>query len=152
MRQSWDEYFLSLAHYVSTRATCDRLHAGTVLVKDKRILATGYNGSLPHADHCDDVGHLMVEGHCVATIHSEANAVANAARTGAITQDATAYVTATPCWNCIKILVAAGIQRIVFDKPYENAAATHPPNLAQILTQTGVTLEQLGPIKLVGIE
>ncbi len=147
MRQSWDEYFLSLAHHVATRATCDRLLAGCVLVKDKRILATGYNGSLPDADHCDDVGHLMLEGHCVATIHAEANAVANAARAGVSTMGATAYVTATPCWNCLKILVAAGIKRVVFDCEYSNAAQTHPPNVHKLLSQADVTLVHLAPVE-----
>lgn len=145
MRQSWDEYFLALAHHVATRATCDRLHAGCVLVRDKRILATGYNGSLPGADHCDDVGHLMVEGHCVATIHAEANAVANAARAGVSTMGATAYVTATPCWNCLKILVAAGIKRIVFDIEYPSAASTHPSNVQKLLSQSDVTMVHLAP-------
>src|SRR4030042_6523961 len=115
MRQSWDEFFLTLARHVSTRATCDRLHAGCVLVSDKRILSTGYNGSLPGVDHCDDVGHLMMNDHCVATEHAERNAVANAARAGVSTLGSTAYVTHTPCWDCIKHLVAAGIKRIVYD-------------------------------------
>jgi len=75
MRQSWDEYFLTLAKHASTRATCDRLHAGCVIVKEKRIVSTGYNGSLPGADHCDEVGHLMINNHCVATEHAERNAV-----------------------------------------------------------------------------
>lgn len=140
MRETWEKYFLRLAKHVSTRATCDRLHAGCVLVVDKRILATGYNGSLPGADHCDDVGHLMVDNHCVATIHAEANAVANAARAGVSTINATAFVTATPCWNCIRILVAAGVKKIVYDQKYQNAASTHPPNTAEILKKSGVKL------------
>jgi len=143
MRQSWNEYFLMLARHVSTRATCDRLNAGCVLVRDKRILATGYNGSLPGADHCDDVGHLMMNDHCVATIHAEANAVANAARAGVGTMGASAYVTATPCWNCIKILVAAGIKTIFFELTYPNAQATHPPNIDEILGKTEVVLKQI---------
>ncbi len=142
MRQSWDEYFLMLASHVSTRATCDRLHAGCVLVRNKRILSTGYNGSLPGVDHCDDVGHLLINGHCVATAHAEANAVSNAAREGIETMDATAYVTATPCWNCIKTLVTAGIKKIIFKDTYENAASSYPPNLQEILLKAGVSVEQ----------
>ena len=140
MRQSWDEYFLMLARHVSTRATCDRLHAGCVLVRDKRILSTGYNGSLPGAGHCDDEGHLMQDGHCIATIHAEANAVANAARAGVSTMDSSAYVTATPCWNCIKNLVAAGVKDIVYEKKYLNSTLTHPENINDILEKAGVTL------------
>jgi len=143
MRQSWDEYFLTLAHHASTRATCDRLHAGCVIVKEKRIVSTGYNGSLPGVDHCNDVGHLLMNGHCVATEHAERNAVANAARAGVSTMDATAYVTHTPCWDCIKHLAAAGVKRIVYRMEYSNAASTHPPNIREILSQAGVTLEQV---------
>ena len=144
MRQSWDEYFLTLARHVSTRATCDRLHAGCALVRDKRILATGYNGSLPGADHCGEVGHLMMNGHCVATEHAERNAVANAARAGVSTLGAIAYITHTPCWDCIKHLAAAGISAIWFEQEYPNSRATHPPNLETILVQAGVTLKKFG--------
>jgi len=143
MRQSWDEYFLTLARHVSTRATCDRLLAGCVLVKDKRIVSTGYNGSLPGADHCDDVGHLMMNEHCVATEHAERNAVANAARAGVSTLGATAYITHTPCWDCIKHLAAAGIKQIIYDQEYSNALATHPPNIMEILEQAGVGLRRM---------
>lgn len=143
MRESWDHYFMHLAEMVSTRATCDRLHAGCVLVKDKRILATGYNGSLPGADHCDEVGHLMMDGHCVATAHAETNGVANAARAGVSTLGATAYVTHTPCWNCIKVLVQAGVTKILFSKPYANAAVTHPKDIDNILSKAGVILKLL---------
>ena len=146
MRQSWDEYFLTLAKYASTRATCDRLHAGCVIVKDKRIVSTGYNGSLPGADHCDDVGHLLMNGHCVATEHAERNAVANAARAGVSTMGATAYVTHTPCWDCIKHLAAAGIVKILYDKEYPNSASTHPPKIMEILEKAGVELVRL-PLK-----
>lgn len=141
MRQSWDEYFLTLAKFVSTRATCDRLHAGCVLVKDKRILATGYNGSLPGVEHCDDVGHLMMDNHCVATAHAETNAVANAARAGVSTMGSTAYITHTPCWNCIKSLVAAGVRKIIFGESYPNAVSTHPPNIKDILIKADVQLK-----------
>jgi dCMP deaminase len=144
MRQTWDEYFMTLARHSATRATCDRLHAGCVLVRDKRILATGYNGSLPGAEHCDEAGHLMMDGHCVATEHAERNAVANAARAGVSTMGATAYVTHTPCWTCIKHLVAAGIQGIVYEEEYPNAAATHPPTMVRILAQAGATLKRIG--------
>ncbi len=143
MRQSWDEYFLMLARHVSTRATCDRLHAGCVIVKEKRIVSTGYNGSLPGADHCDDVGHLIMNGHCVATEHAERNAVANAARAGVSTLGATAYITHTPCWDCIKHLAAAGIKRIVFKLDYPNAQTTHPPNIDEILYKAGVRFERM---------
>ena len=143
MRQTWDEYFLTLARHVATRGTCDRLHAGCVLVKDKRILATGYNGSLPGADHCDEVGHLIMNGHCVATEHAERNAVANAARAGVSTLGATAFITHTPCWDCIKHLAAAGVTNIIYNSEYENARSTHPSNLEKILKKAGISLKRI---------
>ena len=70
-RVSWDEYFMNIARVVATRATCDRKHVGAVLVRDKTILATGYNGSARGLEHCDDAGHMMEDGHCVRTVHAE---------------------------------------------------------------------------------
>jgi len=118
---------------VATRATCDRLHCGCVLVKDKRIISTGYNGSLPGVGHCDDVGHLMMNDHCVATEHAERNAVANAARAGVSTLGATAYITHNPCWDCLKHLVSAGITKVVFDEVYGDITKTYPENINEIL-------------------
>src|SRR5580658_4416360 len=101
-RKPWDQYFMDIAKMVATRATCDRKHVGAVLVRDRIILSTGYNGSIRGMPHCDEVGHLMENGHCVATIHAEANAILQAARTGAMIDRATCYVTASPCWSCFK--------------------------------------------------
>ena len=80
-RASWDEYFMNIARVVSTRSTCDRKHVGAVIVRDKTILSTGYNGSIRGLPHCDEVGHLMEDGHCVRTIHAEANAICRPPRT-----------------------------------------------------------------------
>src|SRR6185312_9890322 len=99
-RASWDEYFMQIARDVATRATCDRKHVGAVIVRDKCILATGYNGSIRGLPHCDEDGHLMEDGHCVRTIHAEANAIIQAARNGVRIEGATVYVTASPCWGC----------------------------------------------------
>lgn len=114
MRLSWDDYFLEIATVVAERATCDRAHVGCVLVRDKRILSTGYNGSPSGQPHCDDEGHLLVAGHCVRTVHAEVNAVIQAARHGVGTEGATAYVTHSPCYECAKVLVTAGVARIVY--------------------------------------
>ena len=81
IRASWDEYFMAIARVVATRSTCDRKHVGAVIVREKMILTTGYNGSIRGLGHCDDEGHLMEEGHCVRTVHAEANAIVQAART-----------------------------------------------------------------------
>ena len=82
VRVSWDEYFMNIAREVSTRSTCDRKFVGAVIVRDKSILATGYNGSIRGLPHCDEEGHLMEDGHCVRTVHAEANAIVQAARNG----------------------------------------------------------------------
>lgn len=121
-RATWDEYFSKIAKDVATRATCDRKHVGCVLVsEEKHILATGYNGSAAGLAHCDDVGHLMEDGHCVRTVHAEMNAVAQAARNGIRLGGATCYVTASPCWPCFKVLVNAGIKKIKFVEFYRDA-------------------------------
>lgn len=117
-RQSWDEYFLNIAQEVATRSTCNRKHVGAVIVRDRSILATGYNGSIRGMPHCDDVGHLMVNDHCIRTVHAEANAVAQAARNGVRIEGATVYVTALPCFDCFKLLANSCIQRIVYDEFY----------------------------------
>lgn len=122
-RPEWDEYFLKLAMLVSERATCPRMHCGCVLVKDKRILATGYNGSIPGGEHCEDVGCLVVDNHCIRTIHAEMNAILQCSVHGISTQGAIAYVTNMPCTNCAKALIAAGIKEVVIFSDYHDTKA-----------------------------
>jgi dCMP deaminase len=119
-RASWDEYFMRIAEEVASRATCDRKHVGAVIVRDKSILATGYNGSIRGLPNCDEEGHMMEDGHCVRTIHAEANAIIQAARNGVRIDAATVYVTASPCWACFRMIANAGIQRIVFGEFYRD--------------------------------
>lgn len=123
-RPSWDDYFMAICKIVATRSTCDRLRAGAVLVRDNRILSTGYNGSPPGLPHCDDVGHLMEEGHCVRTIHADHNVILQAAVIpGGSTKGATLYLKFSPCIHCCKYIVAAGIRRVVVGKVYRNPDA-----------------------------
>lgn len=117
-RPSWGDYFMTIAHAAAARSTCDRKHVGCVLVVNRQIIATGYNGSVPGAEHCDDVGHDMVNGHCVRTVHAEVNAVAQAAARGVSTKGAIAYVNTYPCWSCFKALAAAGIVVVYYDDAY----------------------------------
>src|SRR5689334_8763031 len=119
-RDSWDEYFMNIAGQVATRATCDRKHVGAVLVRDKTILSTGYNGSIRGLPHCDEVGHMMENGHCVATVHAEANAIIQAARNGVRIDSATIYTTASPCWPCFKLIANSGCVKIVFGEFYRD--------------------------------
>jgi len=118
MRPDWDSYFMKIAAAVSERSTCDRAYVGCVLVLEKRILTTGFNGSPSGQPHCDEAGHLMVDGHCVRTIHAETNAIIQAALHGVSTKGATCYVTHFPCINCTKVLINAGIVRLVFSNNY----------------------------------
>jgi len=119
-RASWDEYFMAIARQVATRSTCDRKHVGAVIVRDRMILATGYNGSLRGLPHCDDIGHLMDGGHCVRTVHAEANAIVQAARSGVRLEGGEIYVTASPCFGCFKLIANAGLARVVFGEFYRD--------------------------------
>jgi dCMP deaminase len=111
---------MNIAKEVATRSTCDRKHVGAVIVRDKSILATGYNGSVRGLGHCDDEGHLMEDGHCVRTVHAEANAIVQAARNGMRIDGASITVTASPCWGCFRLIANAGIVRIVFGEFYRD--------------------------------
>ena len=117
-RTDWPHYFMNIAREVSTRATCDRKHVGAIIVRDKNILSTGYNGSIRNQPHCDEAGHDMVGGHCVRTVHAEANAILQAARHGVRIDGADIYTTASPCWECFKLIANAGIQRIFYREFY----------------------------------
>jgi dCMP deaminase len=108
---------------VSERATCPRMHCGCVLVKEKQILSTGYNGSIPGDEHCEDVGCMVVDNHCVRTIHAEMNAILQCSSHGISTQGATAYITNMPCTNCAKALITAGIKEIVIFSNYHDTLA-----------------------------
>lgn len=123
-RPNWDQYFLKLAMLASERATCPRMHCGCVLAKNKNVIATGYNGSIPGDEHCEDTGCLMVDNHCVRTVHAEMNALIQAARRGHATDGATAYVTNMPCTTCAKALITAGIKRVVVFSDYHDTMAT----------------------------
>ncbi|MBS3131213.1 dCMP deaminase family protein [Candidatus Woesearchaeota archaeon] len=119
-RVSWEEYFMNIAKQVATRSTCDRKHVGALIVRNKTILSTGYNGSIRGIPHCDEVGHMMENGHCVATIHAEANAVLQAARNGVMIESSEVYITASPCWICFKMLANAGIKKIYYGEFYRD--------------------------------
>lgn len=112
---------MNVAKVASTRSTCSRKHVGAVIVRERSILATGYNGSIRGMPHCDEVGHLMEDGHCVRTVHAEANAIVQAAHNGARIADGTIYVTASPCWACFRLIANAGIRRICFGEFYRDA-------------------------------
>jgi dCMP deaminase len=133
-RASWDEYFMRIAQVVSTRSTCERKYVGAVIVRDRTILSTGYNGSIRGMPHCTDVGHMMEAGHCVATIHAECNAILQAAKNGVMIEGGTLYVTASPCWNCFKQSANAGLIRICYGEFYRDE------RIFEVAAQIGVEL------------
>jgi dCMP deaminase len=138
-RSSWDQYFMDIARQVASRATCDRKHVGALLVRDRTILSTGYNGSIRGLPHCDDVGHMMENGHCVATVHAEANAIIQAAKNGVRIDGATLYTSASPCWSCFKLIANAGCLRIVFGEFYRDQ------RIFEYAARLGLELVQLAP-------
>ena len=125
---------MNIAREVSTRSTCDRKFVGSVIVRDKCILATGYNGSIRGLPHCDEEGHLMEDGHCVRTVHAEANAIVQAARNGVRIDGSGIYVTASPCWGCFRLIANAGIMRIVFGEFYRD------PKIFDVAQRLGIEL------------
>lgn len=119
-RSDWQEYFMKIALQVSTRSTCDRKFVGAVIVKDNIILSTGYNGSIRGLKHCDEIGHIMENNHCVATVHAEANAIIHAARMGVSIDSAEIYTTSSPCWYCFKLIAHSGIRKIYYGEFYRD--------------------------------
>jgi dCMP deaminase len=147
-RPSWDQYFLTITRQVAERSTCTRAKVGAVIVRDKNILATGYNGAPAGLPHCLDVGCLVytsrtpsgeVEENCFRTIHAEINAIAQAAKNGANIRDADIYITHTPCIHCLKVLINTGIRRICYEHEYKRHT------LAELLGYTDVKLERVAP-------
>ena len=146
-RPSWDEYFMGIAQQVASRATCDRGKSGAVLTKDKRVIATGYVGAPSGLPHCDEVGHLMKtiidedehrKQHCVRTTHAEQNAIVQAARHGVSIEGSTLYCKMEPCLDCAKMIINAGIKRVVAEKRYHAAKLT-----GEFFKQAGVELKVL---------
>lgn len=132
---------MRIAEQVATRSTCDRKNIGAVIVRDKTILSTGYNGSIRGAPHCDEVGHDMENGHCVRTNHAEANAIVQAAKNGVAIDDSEIYVTASPCLTCFKLIANAGIRVVYFKEFYRDERITIYAN------QAGIRLVYMGLVE-----
>lgn len=137
-RISWDEYFMAQSHLLSLRSTCSRLSVGATIVKDKRIVSGGYNGSIKGDEHCIDVGCKVVEGHCVRTIHAEINAILQCSKFGVGTEGATIYVTHFPCLNCTKSIIQAGIKEICYANDYRNNEYAQ-----ELLEKSGVVVRKV---------
>ena len=143
-RPTWHQYFLTITRQVAERSTCTRAKVGAVIVRDKNILATGYNGAPAGMPHCTDVGCLVytsrtpsgeTEENCFRTIHAEINAIAQAAKNGAAISGASIYITHTPCIHCLKVLINTGIRRVFYEREYKRQT------LDDLLRYTDVRLE-----------
>lgn len=137
-RIPWTQYFMTQALVIAQRSTCNRALVGNVLVKDNRIIATGYNGSPYGQAHCDDVGHQLVDGHCVRTIHSEINSLLQCASNGISTQNSEIYVTHYPCYYCSKALVQAGVRKVNYVYDYRV-----DPLSEKLFKDTGVVVNKV---------
>lgn len=141
-RITWDQYFMSQSYLLKSRSTCQRLAVGAVIVRDKRMIAGGYNGSVTGGVHCIDEGCYVVDGHCVRTIHAEMNALLQCSKFGVATEAAEIYVTHFPCLHCTKAIIQAGIQAVYYSEDYKN-----DPYAIELLQQSGVKIQKV-PIEL----
>lgn len=137
-RIEWDQYFMAQSFLLSSRSTCTRLSVGATIVRDKRIIAGGYNGSIAGGDHCIDKGCYVVDNHCVRTIHAEMNALLQCAKFGVPTEGAEIYVTHFPCLQCTKSIIQAGINVIYYAEDYKN-----DPYALELLEQANVKVEKV---------
>ncbi|MFS0780844.1 ComE operon protein 2 [Bacillus sp. 1P06AnD] len=137
-RISWDQYFMAQSHLLALRSTCTRLTVGATIVRDNRIIAGGYNGSIAGGVHCIDQGCYVIDNHCVRTIHAEMNALLQCAKFGVPSDGAEIYVTHFPCLQCCKSLIQAGIKTVHYAKDYKN----HEYAL-ELFRQSGVALHKV---------
>ncbi|MGP7819024.1 ComE operon protein 2 [Niallia sp. 01092] len=137
-RISWDEYFMAQSELLALRSTCTRLAVGATIVRDKRIIAGGYNGSIAGGIHCIDEGCYVIDNHCVRTVHAEMNALLQCAKFGVATEGADIYVTHFPCLQCCKAIIQAGIKTVYYANDYKN----HPYAI-ELFNQAGIVMQQV---------
>jgi dCMP deaminase len=137
-RISWDQYFMAQSHLLALRSTCTRLTVGATVVRDKRIIAGGYNGSIAGGDHCIDKGCYVIDNHCVRTIHAEMNALLQCAKFGVPTAEAEIYVTHFPCLQCCKAIIQAGIKTVYYAEDYKNH-----PHAVELFQKANVKTEKV---------
>ncbi|MGY3715471.1 ComE operon protein 2 [Sutcliffiella cohnii] len=137
-RISWNQYFMAQSHLLALRSTCTRLAVGATIVRDKRIIAGGYNGSIAGGVHCIDEGCYVIDNHCVRTIHAEVNALLQCAKFGVPTEGAEIYVTHFPCLHCCKSLIQAGIKVVYYAQDYKNH-----PYAEELFKQANVRTEKV---------
>jgi dCMP deaminase len=137
-RISWDQYFMSQSQLLALRSTCTRLAVGATIVREKRMIAGGYNGSIAGGVHCSDEGCYVIDNHCVRTIHAEMNALLQCAKFGVPTEGAEIYVTHFPCLQCCKALIQSGIKTVYYAVDYKNH-----PYAVELFKQANVNVQQV---------
>lgn len=137
-RIPWDQYFMSQSLLLSTRSTCTRLAVGATIVRDRRVISGGYNGSVSGDVHCTDVGCYVVDGHCIRTIHAEVNAILQCAKFGVPTKGADIYVSYFPCLQCTKTIIQAGIKNLYYLHDYRTSEYAK-----ELLEHAGISLIQV---------
>lgn len=137
-RISWDQYFMAQSHLLALRSTCERLTVGATIVREKRIIAGGYNGSVSGDSHCIDEGCYVVDGHCVRTVHAEMNALLQCAKFGVPTEGAEMYVTHFPCLQCCKTIIQSGVKTVYYATDYKN-----DPYAMELFRKSGVDTKKV---------
>lgn len=137
-RIPWDQYFMSQSMLLAMRSTCTRLSVGATIVREKRVISGGYNGSVSGDVHCSEHGCYLIDGHCVRTVHAEMNALLQCAKFGVKTEGADIYVTHFPCLQCTKTIIQSGIRKIFFLKNYHNHSYA-----LKLLEQANIKVEQV---------
>ena len=137
-RITWDQFFMAQCHLLALRSTCTRLAVGAIVVRDNRIIAGGYNGSISGGDHCIDHGCYVVDNHCVRTIHAEMNALLQCSKYGIPASASTLYVTHFPCLQCAKAIIQAGVKNVFYALDYRNNEYA-----GKLFTQSGVTVQHI---------
>lgn len=137
-RITWDQFFMAQCHLLAVRSTCTRLAVGATIVRDNRIIAGGYNGSISGGDHCIDHGCYVVDNHCVRTIHAEMNALLQCSKYGIPVADSTLYVTHFPCLQCSKAIIQSGIRNLYYATDYKNSDYA-----IQLFEQSGISVQHI---------
>lgn len=137
-RIPWDQYFMSQSLLLSTRSTCTRLAVGATIVRDRRVISGGYNGSVSGDVHCTEVGCYVVDGHCIRTVHAEVNAILQCAKFGVPTEGADIYVSHFPCLQCTKTIIQAGISNLYYLHDYKTSEYAK-----ELLTHSGIAMRQV---------
>lgn len=137
-RITWDQFFMAQCHLLALRSTCTRLAVGAIVVRDHRMIAGGYNGSISGGDHCIDHGCYVIDNHCVRTIHAEMNALLQCSKYGTPAADSTIYVTHFPCLQCAKAIIQAGIKRVIYAQNYRNNEYA-----TKLFAQSGVSVQHI---------